>query len=162
MKAIEIIEGLTQEPEIGKVYTGKVRRVEAYGAFVEILPGQDGLVHISELAPYRVRQTTDVVKEGDEVTVKIIAVDPMGKIKLSRKQALTKEQLDAEMALAPVGAPGEDEGRDEFPRGGRRPGRAPRPLQPRPPRAEGTEARLSRRPEPWIRRARRKRRALSF
>jgi polyribonucleotide nucleotidyltransferase len=119
LKAIEIIEGLTQEPEIGKVYRGKVRRVEAYGAFVEILPGQDGLVHISELAPYRVRQTTDVVKEGDEVTVKIIAVDPMGKIKLSRKQALSKEELEAEMAMAPVGAPGEDEGRDEFPRGGR-------------------------------------------
>ncbi|HEY3203638.1 MAG TPA: polyribonucleotide nucleotidyltransferase [Thermoanaerobaculia bacterium] len=118
MKAIEIIEGLTQEPEIGKVYRGKVRRVEAYGAFVEILPGQDGLVHISELAPYRVRQTTDVVKEGDEVTVKIIAVDPTGKIKLSRKQALSKEELEAEMAMAPVGVPGEDEGRDEFPRGG--------------------------------------------
>ena len=112
MKAIEIIEGLTQEPEIGKVYTGKVRRVEAYGAFVEIMPGQDGLVHISELAPYRVRQTTDVVKEGDEVTVKIIAVDPMGKIKLSRKQAMSKEELDAEMALAPVGG-GEDEGRGD-------------------------------------------------
>src|SRR5262245_3337566 len=122
MKAIEIIEGLTQEPEIGKVYKGKVRRVEAYGAFVEILPGQDGLVHISELAPYRVRQTTDVVKEGDEVTVKIIAVDPTGKIKLSRKQALSKEEIEAEMAMAPVGAPGEDEGRDEFPRGGRGPG----------------------------------------
>ncbi len=122
LKAMEIIEGLTQEPEIGKVYRGKVRRVEPYGAFVEILPGQDGLVHISELAPYRVRQTTDVVKEGDEVTVKIIAVDPMGKIKLSRKQALSKEELEAEMALAPVGAAGEDEGRDEFPRGGRGPG----------------------------------------
>ena len=121
LKAIEIIESLTQEPEIGKVYKGKVRRVESYGAFVEILPGQDGLVHISELAPYRVRQTTDVVKEGDEVTVKIIAVDPMGKIKLSRKQALSKEELDAEMALAPVGAPGEDEGRGEFPRGGQGP-----------------------------------------
>jgi len=122
LKAIEIIESLTQEPEIGKVYKGKVRRVESYGAFVEILPGQDGLVHISELAPYRVRQTTDVVKEGDEVTVKIIAVDPMGKIKLSRKQALSKEELEAEMALAPVGAPGEDEGRGEFPRGGQGPG----------------------------------------
>jgi polyribonucleotide nucleotidyltransferase len=122
LKAMEIIEGLTQEPEIGKVYRGKVRRVEPYGAFVEILPGQDGLVHISELAPYRVRQTTDVVKEGDEVTVKIIAVDPMGKIKLSRKQALSKEELEAEMALAPVAAAGEDEGRDEFPRGGRGPG----------------------------------------
>jgi polyribonucleotide nucleotidyltransferase len=110
LKAIEIIESLTQEPEIGKVYRGKVRRVEAYGAFVEILPGQDGLVHISELAPYRVRQTTDVVKEGDEVTVKIIAVDPTGKIKLSRKQALSKEELEAEMAMAPAG-PAEDEPR---------------------------------------------------
>ena len=87
-----------------------MRRVEPYGAFVEILPGQDGLVHISELAPYRVRQTTDVVKEGDEVTVKIIAVDPMGKIKLSRKQALSKEELEAEMAMAPVG-PEEDDRR---------------------------------------------------
>ncbi|HTO86092.1 MAG TPA: polyribonucleotide nucleotidyltransferase [Thermoanaerobaculia bacterium] len=121
LRAIEIIESLTQEPEIGKVYKGKVRRVEAYGAFVEILPGQDGLVHISELAPYRVRETTDVVKEGDEVTVKIIAVDPTGKIKLSRKQALSKEELEAELAMAPVGAPGEDEGRGEFPRGGRGP-----------------------------------------
>ncbi|MBC8646507.1 MAG: polyribonucleotide nucleotidyltransferase [Thermoanaerobaculia bacterium] len=118
LRAIEIIESLTQEPEIGKVYRGKVRRVEPYGAFVEILPGQDGLVHISELAPYRVRQTTDVVKEGDEVTVKIIAVDPMGKIKLSRKQALSKEELEQEMAMAPV-TTGEDEGKDEFPRGGR-------------------------------------------
>jgi len=116
LRAIQIIEGLTQEPEIGKVYTGKVRRVEAYGAFVEILPGQDGLVHISELAPYRVRQTTDVVKEGDEVTVKIIAVDPMGKIKLSRKQALSKEELEAELAMAPVGA-GEEVGPDEGRRG---------------------------------------------
>jgi len=122
LRAIEIIESLTQEPEIGKVYRGKVRRVEPYGAFVEILPGQDGLVHISELAPYRVRETTDIVKEGDEVTVKIIAVDPTGKIKLSRKQALSKEELEAEMAMAPVGAAGEDEGRGEFPRGGRGPG----------------------------------------
>ena len=113
LRAIQIIEGLTQEPEIGKIYTGKVRRVEPYGAFVEILPGQDGLVHISELAPYRVRQTTDVVKEGDEVTVKIIAVDPMGKIKLSRKQALSKEALEAEMAMAPVGPEDDDRGRGE-------------------------------------------------
>ncbi len=116
LRAIQIIEGLTQEPEIGKVYRGKVRRVEPYGAFVEILPGQDGLVHISELAPYRVRQTSDVVKEGDEVTVKIIAVDPTGKIKLSRKQALSKEEIEAEMAMAPVG-PGEEVGKNE----GRRP-----------------------------------------
>jgi polyribonucleotide nucleotidyltransferase len=118
LRAIQIIEGLTQEPEIGKIYTGKVRRVEPYGAFVEILPGQDGLVHISELAPYRVRQTTDVVKEGDEVTVKIIAVDPMGKIKLSRKQALSKEALEAEMAMAPVGPEDDDRGRGEREHGG--------------------------------------------
>ena len=134
MKAIEIIESLTQEPEIGKVYRGKVRRVEAYGAFVEILPGQDGLVHISELAPYRVRQTTDVVKEGDEVTVKIIAVDPMGKIKLSRKQAHVQggaRRRDGARAR----------GRARRGRGPRRvsarragPGRAPRPLQPGSPR----------------------------
>ena len=119
---------------------GKVRRVEPYGAFVEILPGQDGLVHISELAPYRVRQTTDVVKEGDEVTVKIIAVDPMGKIKLSRKQALSKEELDAGDG---AGARGRRRGRGpgRVPAGRARPGRAPRPSQPgaggpRGPRAE--------------------------
>jgi polyribonucleotide nucleotidyltransferase len=123
MKAIEIIEKLTEEPQVGKVYRGKVRRVESYGAFIEILPGQDGLVHISELAPYRVRQTTDVVKEGDEVTVKIIAIDPTGKIKLSRKQALSKEELEAEMATAPAadedadGPPPHDRGDDRH-RGG--------------------------------------------
>jgi polyribonucleotide nucleotidyltransferase len=109
MRAIEIIEGLTKDAEIGQMYQGKVRRIEAYGAFVEILPGKDGLVHISELAPYRVRETTDVVKEGDIIPVKVIAIDPMGKIKLSRKQALTKEQLEAEAALAPA-AVGEPEG----------------------------------------------------
>jgi polyribonucleotide nucleotidyltransferase len=124
MKAIEIIEKLTEEPQVGKVYRGKVRRVESYGAFVEILPGQDGLVHISELAPYRVRQTTDVVKEGDEVTVKIIAIDPTGKIKLSRKQALSREELEAEMAMAPAAdedaeGPPPSHGRGEDrPRGG--------------------------------------------
>jgi len=109
MRAIEIIEGLTKDAEIGQMYQGKVRRIEAYGAFVEILPGKDGLVHISELAPYRVRETTDVVKEGDIIPVKVIAIDPMGKIKLSRKQALTKEQLEAEAALAPAGG-GEGDG----------------------------------------------------
>ncbi len=70
-----MIERLTEVPEIGKLYTGTVRRVEAYGAFVEILPGTDGLVHISELAPYRVREVRDVVKEGDEITVKVIDID---------------------------------------------------------------------------------------
>ena len=109
MRAIEIIEGLTKDPQIGEMYRGKVRRIEAYGAFVEILPGKDGLVHISELAPYRVRETTDIVKEGDVIPVKVIAIDPMGKIKLSRKQALSKEELEAEAAMAPATV-GEPEG----------------------------------------------------
>jgi polyribonucleotide nucleotidyltransferase len=80
--------------------------------------GQDGLVHISELAPYRVRQTTDVVKEGDEVTVKIIAVDPMGKIKLSRKQALSKEETRAGDGAGSRRRAGEDEGRGRVSRAG--------------------------------------------
>ncbi len=109
MRAIEIIEGLTRDPQIGEMYRGKVRRIEAYGAFVELLPGKDGLVHISELAPYRVRETTDIVKEGDIIPVKVIAIDPMGKIKLSRKQALSKEELEAEAAMAPASV-GEPEG----------------------------------------------------
>jgi polyribonucleotide nucleotidyltransferase len=87
-RAIEIIERLTETPEVGKVYTGPVRRVEAYGAFVEIMPGTDGLVHISELAPYRVRETTDIAKEGDELTVKVISIDEQGKVRLSRKAVI--------------------------------------------------------------------------
>jgi polyribonucleotide nucleotidyltransferase len=113
MRAIEIIEGLTKDAEIGQMYRGKVRRIEAYGAFVEILPGKDGLVHISELAPYRVRETTDVVKEGDIIPVKVIAIDPMGKIKLSRKQALSKEELEAEAAMAPAAGPDTEGGSHE-------------------------------------------------
>jgi polyribonucleotide nucleotidyltransferase len=87
-RAIQMIERLTEVPEVGKVYTGPVRRVEAYGAFVEILPGTDGLVHISELAPYRVREVTDLVKEGDEMQVKVISIDETGKVRLSRKAVI--------------------------------------------------------------------------
>ncbi len=87
-RAREIIERLTETAELGKVYTGQVRRIEAYGAFVEILPGTDGLVHISELAPYRVGEVTDIVKEGDEIEVKVINIDEHGKIRLSRKAVI--------------------------------------------------------------------------
>ncbi len=87
-RAIAMIERLTEVPEIGRVYKGTVRRVEAYGAFVEILPGQDGLVHISELAPYRVRETTDLVSEGDEIEVKVIDIDETGRVRLSRKAVI--------------------------------------------------------------------------
>ncbi len=84
-KAIRIIEGLTKEAEIGQLYTGKVTRILNFGAMVEILPGKEGLVHISELADFRVAKVEDVVKIGDEVTVKVVGVDNMGRVNLSRK-----------------------------------------------------------------------------
>ncbi|HWV38154.1 MAG TPA: polyribonucleotide nucleotidyltransferase [Vulgatibacter sp.] len=86
--AIQMIRNLTQEAEIGKTYLGTVRRVVEFGAFVEIFPGTDGLVHISELADQRVKQVTDVLNEGDEVLVKVVSIDRQGKIRLSRKEAL--------------------------------------------------------------------------
>jgi polyribonucleotide nucleotidyltransferase len=84
-KAIKIIEDLTREVEQGEVYTGKVTRLFNFGAMVEILPGKEGLVHISELADYHVPQVEDVVKVGDEVMVKVIGIDNSGRINLSRK-----------------------------------------------------------------------------
>jgi polyribonucleotide nucleotidyltransferase len=87
-KAIERIEALTAEAEVGKIYRGTVRRVVDFGAFVEILPGTDGLVHISQLAAERVQSVTDVVKEGDVIDVKVLEIDKSGKIRLSRKEAL--------------------------------------------------------------------------
>jgi polyribonucleotide nucleotidyltransferase len=87
-KAVAMIKQLTEEPEIGKVYVGKVVRTTDFGAFVEILPGRDGLVHISQLADYRVGKVEDVVKVGDEIMVMIIDIDPEGKIRLSRQAVL--------------------------------------------------------------------------
>jgi polyribonucleotide nucleotidyltransferase len=87
-RAIDRIRGLTAEAEVGKIYRGTVRRVVDFGAFVEIMPGTDGLVHISQLANERVRQVTDVVKEGDVIDVKVLEVDKSGKIRLSRKEAM--------------------------------------------------------------------------
>ena len=86
-KAIEIIESLTKEVEVGGIYTGKVTRIFDFGAMVEILPGKEGLVHISELADYRVARVEDVVKVGDEVTVKAINIDNLGRVNLSRRAA---------------------------------------------------------------------------
>ena len=100
-KAIKMIRELTQEAEIGKLYLGIVKKVVDFGAFVEIFPGTDGLVHISELAKGRVNKVTDVVQEGDEVLVKCLDVDKSGKIRLSRSKALGE-------SLAPLGgAPAE-------------------------------------------------------
>ncbi len=87
-RAQAMVEELTQEAEIDKLYTGKVKRITDFGAFVEIFPGTDGLVHISHLAEGRVDSVTDVVAEGDEVLVKCIDIDPSGRIRLSRKEAL--------------------------------------------------------------------------
>jgi polyribonucleotide nucleotidyltransferase len=87
-KAIKMIRDLTQEATVGKLYLGTVRKVMEFGAFVEIFPGTDGLVHVSELDTERVRNVTDILNEGDQVLVKCIGIDKQGKIKLSRKEAL--------------------------------------------------------------------------
>ncbi|PLX84751.1 MAG: polyribonucleotide nucleotidyltransferase [Desulfuromonas sp.] len=87
-KAIQMIRDLTQEAAVGKLYMGTVRKIMEFGAFVEIFPGTDGLVHVSELDKERVRNVTDILNEGDQVLVKCIGIDRSGKIKLSRKEAL--------------------------------------------------------------------------
>ena len=86
--AIKMIRGLTQEAEVGKTYLGTVRKIAEFGAFVEIFPGTDGLIHISELSDKRVKSVSDVLSEGEEVLVKVVSVDRAGKIRLSRKEAL--------------------------------------------------------------------------
>ena len=89
-RAVEMVQRITAEAEIGKIYRGTVRKIMDFGAFVEIFPGTDGLVHISQLAPERVRHVSDVLKEGDEVMVKVLEIDKQGKIRLSRKEALAE------------------------------------------------------------------------
>lgn len=89
-KAIAMVKELTQEAEVGKIYLGRVRKIMDFGAFVEIFPGTDGLIHISQLAEERVKDVKDILKEGDEVLVKVLEVDKQGKIRLSRKEALGK------------------------------------------------------------------------
>jgi polyribonucleotide nucleotidyltransferase len=94
--ARDAITGMSAEAEIGKIYRGKVVTVKEFGAFVEFLPGKDGLVHISELANFRVKQTEDIVKVGDDITVKCLGVDEKGRVRLSRKAAMAER--DQEMA----------------------------------------------------------------
>ncbi len=98
-KAVEMVQRIAAEAEIGKIYKGTVRKIVEFGAFVEILPGTDGLVHISQLAPERVRKVSDVLKEGDEVMVKVLEIDKQGKIRLSRKEAL--EETGGDSGSAP-------------------------------------------------------------
>lgn len=93
-KALAIIKGLTAEPDVGTVYKGTVQRITDFGAFIEILPGTDGLLHVSEMAHTRVERVTDVMKEGDEVEVKVIEVGRDGKIRLSRRELLPLPEGD--------------------------------------------------------------------
>jgi polyribonucleotide nucleotidyltransferase len=90
--AIEIIRGITAEAEIGKIYRGKVKKITDFGAFVEILPGTDGLVHISQIAEQRIKSVADVLREGEEISVKVIEIDKQGRVKLSRREALRESQ----------------------------------------------------------------------
>jgi polyribonucleotide nucleotidyltransferase len=87
-KAISIIQELTATPELNKTYLGKIQRITDFGAFVEIMPGTDGLLHVSEIANHRVKDVRDELKEGEQVLVKVINIDPTGKIRLSRKALL--------------------------------------------------------------------------
>ncbi|PID38026.1 MAG: polyribonucleotide nucleotidyltransferase [Proteobacteria bacterium] len=98
-KAVDLIEGLTAEAEIGASYRGRVRRITDFGAFVEILPGTDGLVHISEMDHKRIAKVEDVCAEGDEMVVKVINIDREGKIRLSRKEAFDVEPNDVRQML---------------------------------------------------------------
>jgi polyribonucleotide nucleotidyltransferase len=101
-KAIGIIQELTATPELNKTYMGKVQRITDFGAFVEIMPGTDGLLHVSEIANHRVKDVRDELKEGQQVLVKVINIDPTGKIRLSRKALLQEEAAKQEQTPAPA------------------------------------------------------------
>jgi polyribonucleotide nucleotidyltransferase len=116
-KAVAIIEELTATAELNKTYLGKVVRVAEFGAFVEILPGTDGLLHVSEMAHHRVKDPRSEVKEGDQVLVKVINIDPSGKIRLSRKALIEEAQRDNGGGEAPGGEHRREEHRREPHRG---------------------------------------------
>jgi polyribonucleotide nucleotidyltransferase len=97
-RAISMIQELTAVPELNKTYLGKVQRITDFGAFVEIMPGLDGLLHVSEIALHRVKDVRDELKEGDQLLVKVINVDPSGKVRLSRKALLLEEGGEAVQA----------------------------------------------------------------
>ena len=109
-EAMRMIQALVEDPEVGRVYDGVVKRLTDFGAFIEILPGKDGLCHISELEHHRVRRVEDVLKEGDKTMVKVIGIDDQGKVRLSRK---------ATLGPPPPGSEQDDTRRDDDSRGGR-------------------------------------------
>jgi polyribonucleotide nucleotidyltransferase len=115
-KAMEAVRALTEEVEVGKIYTGTVRRLVDFGAFVEILPGKEGLVRVSQLADYHINRPEDVVAPGDEITVMVVEIDPQGRINLSRRAALSGEMPTAEELEAD--RPPRSSGGPRGPRGG--------------------------------------------
>jgi polyribonucleotide nucleotidyltransferase len=119
-KAIAMIQELTATPELNKSYLGRVERITDFGAFVEIMPGVDGLLHVSEIANYRVKDVRDELKEGEQIMVKVINVDPSGKVRLSRKALLAPDEGTAPRDPRPVhdGSSDSDRGHDR-PRGDR-------------------------------------------
>jgi polyribonucleotide nucleotidyltransferase len=124
--AVDAIAGMTAEAEINKIYRGRVVTIKEFGAFVEFLPGKDGLVHISELANFRVKATEDIVKMGDEIWVKCLGVDEKGRVRLSRRAAMAER--DQQMGGAPAegqpageGAPSAEGGEQGQPRQGEEP-----------------------------------------
>jgi polyribonucleotide nucleotidyltransferase len=118
--ARDAINGMTAEAEIGKVYRGKVVTIKEFGAFVEFLPGRDGLVHISELANFRVKQTEDIVKLGDEIWVKCLGVDEKGRVRLSRKAAMAERDKEVGGEQAPTEGQPQGEPSDQHPDRGER------------------------------------------
>jgi polyribonucleotide nucleotidyltransferase len=119
-RAREMIEALVEEPEIGRIYTGRVVRTTNFGAFVEFLPGQDGLVHISQLADYRVPTVEDVVQVGDEIMVMVIDIDREGKVRLSRQAVLAGWTAEEARSRDRAGRSSRGGGRRDNRRGGDR------------------------------------------
>jgi polyribonucleotide nucleotidyltransferase len=162
-KARQEIEGMTAQIEVGKIYRGRVVTIKDFGCFVEVFPGQDGLVHISELANFRVKQAEDIVKMGDEIWVKCIGVDEKGRVRLSRKAAMAERdqqaggeapkatepeaevETEVEKEEAEETLPEPPEERPEHPARPERRERAERPE--RTPRAERPEPRVERCPD---------------
>jgi polyribonucleotide nucleotidyltransferase len=103
-RAREMIEAIVQEPEVGRIYEGPVKNTTTFGAFIEIMPGTEGLCHISELAEGRVAQTEDVLKKGDITRVKLLSIDEKGRLRLSRKAALAEEAASVSAEPATAGA----------------------------------------------------------
>ncbi len=138
-KAVEIIKELTAEAELGKTYLGKVVRVVNFGAFVEVLPGVEGLLHISEIDEQRINEVRDVLDEGDEVLVKVIDIDGQGRVRLSRKAVLREQRGELPRSRRPSARRRERRRSGPWPRRAadptwwhreRRPGPTPRAVAP--------------------------------